>query len=581
MAISDYLFIILYFIGLLVLGGTIGKRTKSSREMFIAGKNSSWWLSGMSTYMTIFSAGTFVIWGGVAYRSGFVAITVALMLGVSSILVGRFIAGKWSKMKIDSPAEYLKIRFGPPAVRFYSIVLLLGRGVHSAIALYAVAVMVVVLIPLPEGNIFADPHTGLMSIKWTILIMGVVTFIYTSAGGFIAVLITDLVQFAVLMAMIIILVPLSINSVGGVGEFFSKLPEGFLSPVSSKYSWLWMILWCLLNFFMIAGDWTFVQRFISVPTAMDAKKSVYFVGILYLITPFLWYVPVMAYRTIDPLANPEHAYMLMSKHILGPGMIGLMLAAMISATLSMVSSTLNVFANVFTYDIFKTFRPLASDKKLMKVGRRFTFIYGLTITVIAILIPYIGGAEKVVVSLLTLFVMPLFIPSIWGLFSKRIGQKAVLWSMGITYLVAFLIKTELIFVDLVINHIEFVDAFVGFVFPVTILLIIELILHRKEKDSGWDRLVGLLLDEKEFEDESNKVNNMEAGRMYSHMAFKILTGVFMIIGLIMMIISLFEDGDKKSILLYGVIFFGVSLIALLLFYLYNKKNTINNRRKVS
>ena len=56
MLLTDYAIILLYFVGLLILGATLGRRIKSSREMFIAGKNSSWWLSGLSTYMTIFSA---------------------------------------------------------------------------------------------------------------------------------------------------------------------------------------------------------------------------------------------------------------------------------------------------------------------------------------------------------------------------------------------------------------------------------------------------------------------------------------------------------------------------------------------
>lgn len=577
MAISDYLIVILYFIGLLVLGGTLGKRIKSSKEMFIAGRNSSWWLSGLSTYMTIFSAGTFVVWGGVAYKSGIVAIVIALMLGIASIAVGKFLAGRWARMKINSPAEYLGVRFGQPSVRFYTIVAIVGRAIHTAVALYAVAIMIVVLIPMPEGHILADPRTGHLSVTWAVLIMGAITFIYTAAGGFIAVLMTDVVQFAVLMGMIIIMIPLSFNSVGGVGEFMSKIPEGFLSLTSDQYSWGWMILWCLLNFFMIGGDWPFVQRYISVPTSKDAKKSSYLVGALYLTTPLIWYIPTLVYRVIDPTVNPEQAYMLMSQHVLGAGMVGLMLAAMISATLSLVSGTLNVFANVFTYDIFKAFRPSASDKTLMKTGRVFTYVYGLIITIIAVLIPYIGGAERVVVSILTLVISPLFIPSIWGLFSKRIGQKAIWWSMGTTYLIALLIKTGLIFKDFVNSHIEFVDAFIGLVFPVTILLIIELILWKKEKDPGWDKLVGILREEKELLDESKKEKNKQAGQMYSNMAIKLMTGTYLAIGIIMIIISLFGSGDRNYLLLYGIIFSGVSLIALLLLYFYKKKSTINEQ----
>lgn len=99
---------------------------------------------------------------------------------------------------------------------------------------------------------------------------------------------------------------------------------------------------------MIGGDWPFVQRYISVPTTRDAKKSTYLIGILYLVTPLIWYLPTMIYRVMEPgLAldldattmtfNGEHAYVNMSKLVLMKGMVGMMLAAMLSATLSNVS----------------------------------------------------------------------------------------------------------------------------------------------------------------------------------------------------------------------------------------------------
>ena len=69
----NYIVLFLYFLGLIAVSWLMSRRIKSSEDMFIAGRSSSWWLSGMSTYMTIFSASTFVVWGGVAYRSGIVA----------------------------------------------------------------------------------------------------------------------------------------------------------------------------------------------------------------------------------------------------------------------------------------------------------------------------------------------------------------------------------------------------------------------------------------------------------------------------------------------------------------------------
>lgn len=98
----DYIIILLYFLGLIAVSVVMSRKIKNSEDMFIAGRNSSWWLSGVSSYMTIFSASTFVVWGGVAYKSGLVAVVVALCLGVASFIVGKWISGKWRELRIKS-----------------------------------------------------------------------------------------------------------------------------------------------------------------------------------------------------------------------------------------------------------------------------------------------------------------------------------------------------------------------------------------------------------------------------------------------------------------------------------------------
>ena len=132
----DYIVIILYFIGLIAVSLLMSKRINNSEDMFIAGRNSSWWLSGLSTYMTIFSASTFVIWGGVAYRSGLVATVVGMTLGFACLLTGKYLCGKWREMRIKSPGEFLVVRFGGKTIDFYTITGIIGRGVHTAVAQY-------------------------------------------------------------------------------------------------------------------------------------------------------------------------------------------------------------------------------------------------------------------------------------------------------------------------------------------------------------------------------------------------------------------------------------------------------------
>ena len=197
MTTLDYIVILLYFLGLIAVSLIMSRKIKSSEDMFIAGRNSSWWLSGVSSYMTIFSASTFVVWGGVAYKSGIVAVVVAISLGIASFIVGKWISGRWRQLRIKSPGEFLTVRFGHGTVSFYTIAGIVGRAVHTAVALYAVAVVMCALITVPDGSILAstglpgDAPAGNLCIWWALLILGVITLVYTVAGGFLAVLMTD------------------------------------------------------------------------------------------------------------------------------------------------------------------------------------------------------------------------------------------------------------------------------------------------------------------------------------------------------------------------------------------------------
>ena len=177
--------------------------------MFVAGGNSSWWLSGMSTYMTIFSASTFVVWGGVAYKSGLVAALIGNLVGVACFLAGKWFAGRWRRIRLNSPGEFVKIRFGNTSLNFYSIVGMLGKGVHASVALYAVSIVMSTLIYLPEGSAFADA-SGHLAVGWAVILLGAITLIYTAVGGFLAVLmLSEVTTVLVSLRLLTISIPLA------------------------------------------------------------------------------------------------------------------------------------------------------------------------------------------------------------------------------------------------------------------------------------------------------------------------------------------------------------------------------------
>jgi Na+/proline symporter len=181
-----------------------------------------------------------------------------------------------------------------------------------------------------------------------------------------------------------------------------------------------------------------VQRFVCVPTVRDARKSAWLFGVLYLVSPLFWMLPPIVYRLVDPTANAEQAYILAAWSVLPAGMLGLMVAAMFSATASMVSSQLNVFAGVLTEDIIVPLlgrRP--EEAKLIRIGRVMTLALGVVITAVALAVPLLGGAEKVVLSITSLIVGPMLLPLVWALFSRKVTTvdlavtAAVCFSLGL------------------------------------------------------------------------------------------------------------------------------------------------------
>lgn len=492
----DVVVLFIYMGGLLAIGAIFVYRTRSSQEMFAAGGRAPWWMAGLSTFMTVFTAGTFVVWGGIAYRLGMVSVSILVGAGgISALTVGYFLAGRWHRLGVTTPAEYINLRFGQTTVQTYTWLNLVSGCTGMAVGLYSLSVMVAAMIPLAPGHPLADPATGALAVHWAIVIGGGVVVAYTMAGGLWAVLTTDVVQCVVLSLVVLLVVPLSLAKAGGLGNFISQSPEGFLSPVGGEYTWTFLLFWTLINICSHGGQWTYVQRFVCVPTEKDARKVAYLAGALYLVCPIVWMLPAMVYRVMEPGVPHEQAYILVCRDVLPAGMLGMTLAAMFSATASTMSSLLNVFAGVFTLDVYRPLvRPQASELHLVIVGRTATVVYGGLAITLALCMPHLGGAEKVVLSLVTLVIGPMLIPSIWGLFSPRIDQYSVWATVGVTAVVAGGIKlllaqgllTDFALIGWIADHGQLSDAVVGLLVPITVMLIMELC--ARETSSGWQRL---------------------------------------------------------------------------------------------
>jgi SSS family transporter len=406
-----------YFMLMFGIGAFFYRYMRAMKDYFAGGNTIPWWLSGVSFYMTSFSAFLFVAYSEVAYRHGLVAVTMGYM-AMPAVLVGAlFLAGRWRRARIDSPVEYLEARYGLALRQVCGWANVPIRVIDNGLRLYATGLFV--------GGVVGIPVTD------SILYCGVITLLYTFAGGLWAVTVTDFVQFVVMMVGALILVPLSLARVGGVSGFFTGAPPDFFhltepSTFGPSYVVGWFIL-VLFNYNVSVG---LVQRYYCVRNESEAKKVGYLVGFLVLVGTPIFFIPAMAARQYLPDADPKNIYAILCTTLLPAGALGLIIAAMFSATMSSLSGDYNAVASILTNDVYKRLiRPQASERRLVVVGRVMTIVIGMLPLAIALYVAGTIGTDVLFRKMVTVFSVatpPLAIPMLAGLVWRRVSNMGAI-----------------------------------------------------------------------------------------------------------------------------------------------------------
>ena len=460
----DFMVMVVFALLIFAIGLTFTRSSsKSGQAFFEAGGETPWWINGLSLFISYFSAGTFVVWGSIAYSSGIVANVIQLTMAISGLIVTLVIASKWKKKGVTTAAEFIGKRFGAREKQFYTYLTLLLSLFTTAAVLYPVGKMVYV----------ATPFT----LNQCIVGIGLIIVLYTAAGGLWAVLVTDVVQFVILSAAVIIVIPIALGHIGGLSTLVNQAPAGYFKPFNQEYSIEFMLAFVVYQTFYIGGNWAYVQRYTSVSTEKNARKVSGIFTVLYLICPVIWMLPPMIYRIINPNLTgleTEGAYMMLIQSVMPAGLIGLVLAGMISATSSKANTTINMAATVFAQDIYKNLmRPNASEKEVIFVARFFTLLFGIGTILIAIWIPSAGGIVEVVLSTAAIAGGALFAPIIWSLYSNRTRGTAVLSATIISLLVNLFFKVlSPSLLDFKLNRAT--ETAFGMGIPVLIMFIFEL-----------------------------------------------------------------------------------------------------------
>nr|WP_252732264.1 sodium:solute symporter family protein [Paraglaciecola arctica] len=454
-----------------ILGLSFSRSGKNVKSFFAAGGAVPWWISGLSLFMSFFSVGTFVIWGAIAYNNGLVAVTIQTTMSIAGFIVGFYIAPKWNRTKALTAAEFITQRLGAKTQKFYTLIFLFISIFGSGAFLYPVGKMLEVTAGVPLST--------------AIVVLGCLIILYTAVGGLWAVLVTDVLQFVVLVAAVLIVVPLAFDQVNGVSGFIEQSPEGFFALTNAEYAPWFMFAFGFYNMVFIGGSWAYVQRYTSVASPRDAKKVGFLFGSLYLVAPMIWMLPPMIYRIMQPdlsSTEAEGAYLMISQQVVPDGVMGLILGAMVFATASSVNTTLNIASGVFTNDIYRVFRTNTSVAETMRVARFSTLVFGLIATGVALMVQNMGGIVEVVFSLAAITGAALFLPPIWSLFSKAQTGKSVV----ITTVLSLLVNGFFKFVSPAMFDFELErspEMLVGVLVPFILLSLFELRFVLAKKDN--------------------------------------------------------------------------------------------------
>ena len=403
---------------------------KGGVRMFVsADGNLPWAACGLSLFISFFSAGTFVAWGSVAYRDGLVAVTIQETMCLAGLVVAWLIAPRWRSLGVTTVAAYLSDRFGLRVQRAYTLLFFFVSFFSAAAFLYPVAR----ILSFSWG---VDARLG-------VVLLGLLCMLYVSTGGLWSVVLTDVIQFVILTTVVLVAAPLSLREIGGVEAFFSHAPEGFLSPVSEGFPWLFIIAFFLYNLIYLGGGWSFVQRYGAVRRPADARKASLLFALLYAVSPILWMLPALTCRLSNgglAGAEAENAFLLMCRQVLPRGALGIMVAGLVFASLSSINSLLNAMASVFSQDIFAQMRPGATDRTLLRTARISSLVFGLLVIGIALLIPRMGGLVNFIIGLAALTGAPLYLPVLWSLFSRRQTGNTLLVTTFLSLALLLLLK---------------------------------------------------------------------------------------------------------------------------------------------
>jgi len=433
----DLTIIIVYLVGILLVGIlSVSLRKMTSEGYFLAGRGLGWVMVGAALFASNISTIHLVGLAASGYNEGLVWGNFEWLAAITLILLGLVFAPFYFKSKISTLPEFLEKRYGSTARTILAFIAIIGAlFVHIGMSLYAGAVVFKAFFGI---NVFTS-----------ILVISVITAIYTVLGGLKAVVVTESVQTVILILGAIVLTGFAMaalpdHGVTSLAELKAQLKPGQLNMLHSKESLALLgeggfesgLTWyaCLLGYPILGlwywcSDQTIVQRVLGAKTKHAAQMGPIFAGFLKILPVFILVFPgVIAYVLFRDIigADANQALPIMIDQLLPTGLKGIMAATLLAALMSTIAAALNSSATLVAVDIVKRIKPSTTDKQQIKFGR----IAAVVVMLLAMLWSTQGdkfsSIFEAINKIAAAIAPPVATVFLFGVFSKRGTNRAAI-----------------------------------------------------------------------------------------------------------------------------------------------------------
>ncbi|MCB0394965.1 MAG: sodium/solute symporter, partial [Bdellovibrionales bacterium] len=358
-----------YLVGVLVLGLYVASREEgTSEEYFVAGRKLGWFVIGASLFASNISSEHLVGLAADGFRTGFGVGNYELSASLILIILGAVFVPFYIGTRIQTLPEFLEKRFGS------------GARIYLSAMTVTANVLVRISVALFAGGLVIEKIFGITF--WVgIVVLALVTVLYTAAGGLKAVVYTDVAQTVILLMGTAVITLLALERVGGWEALRASLePSMFdmVRPASDpEMPWTGLVFGVpVLGIWYWCTDQVIAQRVLGAKDLQNARMGALFAGFLKILPLFLFVLPGLCGRVLFPETSPNEIFPKLVTEILPIGAKGLVAAALIAALMSSIDSTLNSTGTLIALDFYSKWKKKSepTQKELVKVGRVSTVV---------------------------------------------------------------------------------------------------------------------------------------------------------------------------------------------------------------